>query len=158
MPTPTAIETLNTVAGGNLGLLIQGSDAQTVDLLQCQDSAHNLLLRIGQSGAFSGSMDTVTYSTPTSTVHVMKGTLHQLTATGMMPTSVTVSADLPGNAAQEMTLLLINGTNDYFTFNFDGTFRVPASQSVRLASQQAALLRFVSDSHIWYQVAATIGV
>jgi hypothetical protein len=152
----TAIETLSTVAAGNVGLVVQGVSSQSADLQEWQDTSGATLMSVGAAGAFTGALDSLTNVTLPVTLTVSKGTVHKVTVSSAGMDS-TINANAAGNAAQEMTVLVLNSTGSSLTFNFGTNFRQSAAVT-SLPNNKAAVVRFVSDGSAWFEVCRTVGV
>jgi hypothetical protein len=86
------------------------------------------------------------------TLDVTKGTVHKVQVNG----GGTINAGAAGNAAQEMTVLIVN-TNPATSVITLGNF-FKAAGTVSLPTGQSALVRFVSDGSNWYELYRTVGL
>jgi hypothetical protein len=145
--------TILATADNFTGLVVRAHSATySANLQEWQDATGTRMGSIGQKGAVTGYMDVVA-SSGTIMLDVSKGTLHTTTVT--TGGSATVSASGPGNAAQEMTVLIINMASSLsvtFTDVTHGNYFHTAGPVNFNTANTAAVLRFVSDSNAWYEV------
>jgi hypothetical protein len=111
-------------------------------------------MSIGPEGAFTGSMDTMTYANPLS-VDIVKGTLHKTTTTSAVG-DATFNASAAGNAGQEMTVLIRNDATAARTITFGTNFK--AAGTVVGTTNKFAVVRFISDGINWYEVSRTLNL
>ena len=103
------------------------------------------------NGAWSGSMDTVTYA-GTISIDVTKGNLKSITTVHATGNS-TVNASGVGKADQEMKLLFIGNSTGGEVITFGTNFR--SSGTLTVLANKGHTLIFVSDGTAWWECCRT---